>query len=107
MDEGARHDGSAASGRSADPGAGTALGRGWRGGAVELPLSNGGQRRRASAHGRQRRPAQGRRSEALQQYQRCERILGEELAVQPLTETVQVVQMILKNDPTSDDEAKI
>ncbi len=51
--------------------------------------------------------AQGRRSEALQQYQRCERILGEELAVQPLTETVQVVQMILKNDPTSDDEAKI
>jgi DNA-binding SARP family transcriptional activator len=51
--------------------------------------------------------AQGRRSEALQQYQRCERILHEELAVQPLPETVQVVQMILKNDPSSDDEAKI
>ena len=51
--------------------------------------------------------AQGRRSEALQQYQRCERILREELTVQPLPETVQVVQMILKNDPSSDDEAKI
>ena len=51
--------------------------------------------------------AQGRRSEALQQYQRCERVLHEELAVQPLPETVQVVQMILKNDPSSDDEAKI
>ena len=51
--------------------------------------------------------AQGRRSEALQQYQRCERILREELTVQPLPETVQVVQMILKNDPSSDDEVKI
>jgi DNA-binding SARP family transcriptional activator len=51
--------------------------------------------------------AQGRRSEALQQYQRCERILREELAVQPLSETVQIVQMILKNDSSSDDEVKI
>src|SRR6266487_1241317 len=51
--------------------------------------------------------AQGCRSEALQQYQRCERILREELAVQPLPETVQVVQMMLKSDPSFDDEAKI
>jgi DNA-binding SARP family transcriptional activator len=51
--------------------------------------------------------AQGRRSEALQQYQRCERILLEELAVQPLPETVHVVQMILKSDLSSDEEAKI
>ncbi len=51
--------------------------------------------------------AQGRRSEALQQYQRCERILRNELAVQPLPETVHVVQMMLKSDPPSDDEAKI
>ena len=51
--------------------------------------------------------AQGRRSEALQQFQRCERVLREELAVQPLPETVQVVQMILKSDPSSDDEVKI
>jgi len=51
--------------------------------------------------------AQGRRSEALQQYQRCERILREELAVQPLPETMHVVQMMLKSDPSSADEAKI
>ena len=51
--------------------------------------------------------AQDRRSEALQQYQRCERILRNELAVQPLPETVHVVQMMLKSDPLSDDEAKI
>jgi DNA-binding SARP family transcriptional activator len=52
--------------------------------------------------------AQGRRSEALQQYQRCERILREELAVQPLPETVLVVQMMLKSDSSSsDNEAKI
>ncbi len=51
--------------------------------------------------------AQGRRSEALQQYQRCERILREELAVQPLPETVHIVQMMLKSDPFSDDAAKI
>src|SRR5260221_298713 len=51
--------------------------------------------------------AQGRRSEALQQYQRCERLLREELAVRPLPEAVQVVQMMLKSDPSSADEAKI
>ena len=51
--------------------------------------------------------AQGRRSEALQQYQRCERILREELAAQPLPETMHIVQMMLKSDPSSDNEAKI
>ena len=51
--------------------------------------------------------AQGRRSEALQQYQRCERILREELAAQPLPETVHIVQMMLKSEPSSDNEAKI
>lgn len=45
--------------------------------------------------------AQGRRSDALQQFQRCERILREELSVQPLAETVQVVQMLLKRDAPS------
>ena len=52
--------------------------------------------------------AQGRRSEALQQFQRCERILREELAVQPLPETVHLYQMMLKSDSSSyDNEAKI
>ncbi len=51
--------------------------------------------------------AQGRRSEALQQYQRCERILREELAAQPLPETMHIVQMMLKNDSSSEDEVKI
>jgi DNA-binding SARP family transcriptional activator len=52
--------------------------------------------------------AQGRRSEALQQYQRCERILHDELAVHPLPETVHLYQMMLKSDSSSsDNEAKI
>jgi DNA-binding SARP family transcriptional activator len=51
--------------------------------------------------------AQGRRSDALQQYQRCERILREELAVQPLPETVHVIQVMLKSAPSSDNAAKI
>jgi DNA-binding SARP family transcriptional activator len=46
--------------------------------------------------------AQGRRSEALQQYQRCERILREELAVQPLPETVHLYQLMLKSDSSFD-----
>ena len=50
---------------------------------------------------------QGRRIDALQQFQRCERILREELAAQPLPETVYVIQMMLKNDSFSDEEAKI
>ncbi len=51
--------------------------------------------------------AQGRRGEALQQYQRCERILHDELATQPLHETVYIVQMMLKNDPSLTSEAEI
>jgi DNA-binding SARP family transcriptional activator len=51
--------------------------------------------------------AQGRRSEALQQYQHCERILREELAVQPLPETVHLFQMMLNSDPSPRDEVKI
>lgn len=39
--------------------------------------------------------AQGRRSEALQQYQRCLRILHEELNVQPLPETTRLYQALL------------
>jgi DNA-binding SARP family transcriptional activator len=49
--------------------------------------------------------AQGRLREALQLYPRCERMLREELGVGPLPETIQVVQMMLKSDPTSDNEA--
>ena len=45
--------------------------------------------------------AQGRRSEALQQYQRCERTLLEELGVKPLTETRLAIQALLTNDPPS------
>jgi DNA-binding SARP family transcriptional activator len=45
--------------------------------------------------------AQGRRSEALQQYQRCERVLREELGVKPLPETTRAIQTLLKNDPPS------
>jgi len=43
--------------------------------------------------------AQGRRSEALQQYQRCERVLREELSVQPLPETQTLFQALLANEP--------
>lgn len=45
--------------------------------------------------------SQGRRSEVFQQYQRCERILSEELAVSPLPETTHLVQMLLNGDPSS------
>ena len=45
--------------------------------------------------------AQGRRSEALQQYQRCKLLLREELGVQPLPETVLVFQTLLANEPSS------
>ncbi len=44
--------------------------------------------------------AQGRRSEALQQYQRCEHILREELGVQPLSETVRIFQTLLADEST-------
>jgi DNA-binding SARP family transcriptional activator len=50
---------------------------------------------------------QGRRSDALQQFQRCERILREELAVQPFPETVQIVQMLLNGDAPCDEEENI
>lgn len=39
--------------------------------------------------------AQGRRSEALRQYQRCERVLLEELGVSPMPETMRLFQSIL------------
>ena len=38
--------------------------------------------------------AQGRRDEALRQYQICERVLAEELAVQPMPETVHLLKAI-------------
>jgi DNA-binding SARP family transcriptional activator len=41
---------------------------------------------------------QGRRSEALRQYQRCERVLAEELGVQPMPETETVFHTILHGD---------
>jgi DNA-binding SARP family transcriptional activator len=51
--------------------------------------------------------AQGRRSEALQQYQRCARILREELGVVPLPETTHLFQMMLTNEPSPAHKAKI
>ena len=54
--------------------------------------------------------AQGRRSEALRQYQLCERVLAEELAVQPMPETVHLLQTILicEHSPEkSENRAKI
>jgi DNA-binding SARP family transcriptional activator len=39
----------------------------------------------------------GQRSEAIQQYQRCERSLREELGIQPMPETTQLLQMVLAN----------
>ncbi len=49
---------------------------------------------------------QGRRSEIFQQYQRCERVLRDELAVSPLPETMHLVQMLLKSDLSSALSAK-
>lgn len=51
--------------------------------------------------------AQGRRSEALQQYQRCASILHEELGVLPLPETTHLFKMMLTNEPSSAHKAKI
>jgi DNA-binding SARP family transcriptional activator len=51
--------------------------------------------------------AQGRRLEALQQYQRCESLLREELGVTPLPETTQVFHKLLTSAPFSADTAKI
>ena len=47
--------------------------------------------------------AQGRRSEALRQYQLCARILAEELGVQPMPETISLFQAILNNENLPED----
>jgi DNA-binding SARP family transcriptional activator len=49
--------------------------------------------------------AAGRRCEALRQYQRCERILAEELNVSPMPETVNLFHTILSSE-SSDREQK-
>lgn len=51
--------------------------------------------------------AQGRRLEALQQYQRCEFLLREELGVLPLPETIRLAQMLLTSATPSTDAMKI
>lgn len=51
--------------------------------------------------------AQGRRMEALQQYQRCESLLREELGVAPLPETTIVFHQLLTSETSSTDTAKI
>jgi DNA-binding SARP family transcriptional activator len=45
--------------------------------------------------------AQGRRSEALQQYQYCERLLRQELGVSPLPETTVLLTTLLSDRPPS------
>lgn len=45
--------------------------------------------------------AQGRRSEALRQYQRCKRILADELGVAPMPETVSIIEALLVNTHTA------
>jgi DNA-binding SARP family transcriptional activator len=50
--------------------------------------------------------AQGRRSEALRQYQLCARILDEELGAQPLPETISLFQAILNNEHVAQDRTK-
>src|SRR5258708_18535086 len=42
--------------------------------------------------------AQGRRSEALRQYQRCKRILADELGVTPMPETVNIIEALLLSE---------
>ncbi len=51
--------------------------------------------------------AQGHRSEALQQYRRCECLLREELGVAPLPETTHVFQKLLISETSSTDTAKM
>jgi DNA-binding SARP family transcriptional activator len=48
--------------------------------------------------------AAGRRSEALRQYQRCERILAEELNVSPMPETVSLFHTILSSDSSKTEQ---
>jgi DNA-binding SARP family transcriptional activator len=50
--------------------------------------------------------AQGRRSDALRQYQLCARILAEELSVQPMPETISLFQAILNNENLPQDRTK-
>jgi DNA-binding SARP family transcriptional activator len=49
---------------------------------------------------------QGRRSEALRQYQRCERALTEELGVRPMPETEAVFQAIVHGEVTVREERR-
>ena len=51
--------------------------------------------------------AQGRRNEALLQYQLCARILAEELGVQPMPETISLFQAILNNENLPKDGTRI
>jgi DNA-binding SARP family transcriptional activator len=48
--------------------------------------------------------AQGQRSEALRQYQRCKRILAEELGIAPTPETVNLLQALLANETSPVEE---
>jgi len=50
--------------------------------------------------------AEGRRSEALRQFQRCERILAEELGVSPMPETVQLLQTLLTGKPLPNEKSE-
>jgi DNA-binding SARP family transcriptional activator len=50
--------------------------------------------------------AQGRRSEALLQYQLCARILAEELGVQPMPETISLFKATLNNENLPKDGTK-
>lgn len=47
---------------------------------------------------------QGRRSEALQQYHRCEHVLKDEMGAQPLPETKHIIQMMLLTDCANEAE---
>ncbi|SRR6266566_31383 len=42
--------------------------------------------------------AEGRRSEALRQYQQCQRVLSKELGIEPAPETQKLFQMLLKGE---------
>ncbi len=48
--------------------------------------------------------AQSQRSEALRQYQRCKRILAEELGIVPTPETVNLLQTLLANETSPREE---
>ena len=51
--------------------------------------------------------AQGRRHEALQQFQRCERLLRDELGVEPMPETVLLLQQLLVAGDSNSSKEKI